>query len=182
MADPGCFSRILIFTHPDPGSKTVTKERDEKKFVILFFVVTNFTKLNIMLFLKCLRKKFGPICKELLKFFTKNFSICSQIYGFGIRDPRSGIRKKPIPDPGSRCQKGTGSRIRIRNTGKTEDTLNSKVEKPGIVNKLKRSQVERRSCLLYLPLKPPLPRPLPYMGRVVRAVSTSWKLDSSSSW
>jgi hypothetical protein len=31
-------------------------------------------------------------------------------------DPRSGIRKKPIPDPGSRGQKGTGSLIRIRNT------------------------------------------------------------------
>jgi hypothetical protein len=28
----------------------------------------------------------------------------------------SGIRKKPIPDPGSRGQKGTGSRVRIRNT------------------------------------------------------------------
>jgi hypothetical protein len=28
----------------------------------------------------------------------------------------SGIRIKPIPDPGSRGQKGTGSRIRIRNT------------------------------------------------------------------
>jgi hypothetical protein len=28
----------------------------------------------------------------------------------------SGIRKKPIPDPGSRGQKGTGSRIRIGNT------------------------------------------------------------------
>jgi hypothetical protein len=28
----------------------------------------------------------------------------------------SGIRKKPIPDPGSGGQKGTGSRIRIRNT------------------------------------------------------------------
>jgi hypothetical protein len=31
-------------------------------------------------------------------------------------DLGSGIRKKPIPDPGSRVQKGTGSRIRIRNT------------------------------------------------------------------
>jgi hypothetical protein len=31
--------------------------------------------------------------------------------GSGIRDPRSGIRKKPIPDPASRGQKGTGSRI-----------------------------------------------------------------------
>jgi hypothetical protein len=37
---------------PDP--KTATKERGEKKFiVILFFVATNFTKLNIILFLKC---------------------------------------------------------------------------------------------------------------------------------
>ncbi len=32
--------------------------------------------------------------------------------GSGIRNPRSGIRKKPILDPGSRGQKSTGSRIR----------------------------------------------------------------------
>jgi hypothetical protein len=31
-------------------------------------------------------------------------------FGSGIRDP--GFGKKPIPDPGSRGQKGTGSRIR----------------------------------------------------------------------
>jgi hypothetical protein len=43
-------------------------------------------------------------------------SLSSQKYGFGIRDPgtkiqdpRSGIRKKPIPDPGSRGQKDPGS-------------------------------------------------------------------------
>jgi hypothetical protein len=33
------------------------------------------------------------------------------ILGSGIRNPGSGIRNKPIPDPGSRGQKGTGSRI-----------------------------------------------------------------------
>jgi hypothetical protein len=33
------------------------------------------------------------------------------VLGSGIRDPRSGIRKKTIPDPGSMGQKGTGSRI-----------------------------------------------------------------------
>jgi hypothetical protein len=38
------------------------------------------------------------------------------VLGSEIRDTGSGIRKKPIPDPGSRGQKGTGSRIRIRNT------------------------------------------------------------------
>jgi hypothetical protein len=37
-------------------------------------------------------------------------SLGSGIHLFRIRDP-------PIPDPGSRGQKGTGSRIRIRNTG-----------------------------------------------------------------
>jgi hypothetical protein len=76
-------SRILIFTHPgsqipnpgsripDPGSripdpKTATKERGEKKLVVIpFYVATNFTKLNIILVLKCRRKKFGPIFKEL---------------------------------------------------------------------------------------------------------------------
>jgi hypothetical protein len=46
-------------------------------------------------------------------------SLSSKKYVFGIldprseiRDPRYRIRKKPIPDPGSRGQKGTGSRIR----------------------------------------------------------------------
>jgi hypothetical protein len=52
-------SRILILPIPDPGSrlpdpKTATKERGEKKFdVIPFYVATNFTKLNIILVLKC---------------------------------------------------------------------------------------------------------------------------------
>jgi hypothetical protein len=101
---------------PDP--KTASKDWGEKKFVVrLLFVATNFTKLNIILFLKCRRKKFGPNFKELLKFLPKKLSLSSQKYGFGIRDSRSGIRKKPILDPGSRDQKGTGSRIRIRNTG-----------------------------------------------------------------
>ena len=134
VADPGCLSRIpdpdfYPSRIPDPGSripdpKTATKDRGEKNsFVKPFFVATNFTKLNIILFLICWRKKFGPIFQELLKFLPKKLSPSPQKYGFGIRDPRSGIRKKPIPDPGSRGQKGTGSRIRIRNT--TANTIKS---------------------------------------------------------
>jgi hypothetical protein len=66
VADPGCLSQIpdpdfypSRSRIPDPGSripdlKTATKERGEKKFVYhTFFVVTNFTKLNLILFLKC---------------------------------------------------------------------------------------------------------------------------------
>jgi hypothetical protein len=37
---------------PDP--KTATKERGEKKFVVIpFYIATNFTKLEIILVLKC---------------------------------------------------------------------------------------------------------------------------------
>jgi hypothetical protein len=63
VAHPGCLSRIpdpdfYPSRIPDLGSripdpKTATKERGEKKFVIPFYVATNFTKLNIILVLKC---------------------------------------------------------------------------------------------------------------------------------
>jgi Na+-transporting NADH:ubiquinone oxidoreductase subunit NqrC len=60
ISDPG--SGILIFTQsriPDLGSriqdpKIATKERGKKKFDVIFFnVATNFTKLYIILVLKC---------------------------------------------------------------------------------------------------------------------------------
>ncbi len=35
------------------------------------------------------------------------------VLGSGIRDPGSGIRKKPIPDPGSRIQGSKSTRSRI---------------------------------------------------------------------
>ncbi len=73
-----------------------------------------------MLFLKCERKTFGPIFKELLKFLPKKFSICSQIYGFGIRDPEKTYSGSRIPDPGVKKAPDPRSRIRIRNTGKSE--------------------------------------------------------------
>jgi hypothetical protein len=55
IPDPG-YSFLPI---PDPGSripdpKTATKERGEKKFVVIpFLVATKFTNLKIILFLKC---------------------------------------------------------------------------------------------------------------------------------
>ncbi len=103
---------------PKPGSlipdpKTATKERGEKKFdVILFYVATNLTKSYIILVWSAEEKNLGQFSR-IIELFTQNIvTLISQKYWFGIRDPRSGIRKKPIPDPGSRGQKGTGSRIR----------------------------------------------------------------------
>ncbi len=64
-----------------------------------------------------LKKKIWATFQRIVKVFPqKIFNMLSNIWvwdpGSGIRDPGSGIRKKPIPDPGSRGQKGTGSRIR----------------------------------------------------------------------
>jgi hypothetical protein len=55
IPDPGSWFLPI----PDPGSripdpKTATKERGEKKLVVItFYVATNFTKLQIILVLKC---------------------------------------------------------------------------------------------------------------------------------
>jgi hypothetical protein len=50
-------SRILIFTHPKsriPDPKTATKERGEKKLVVItFYVATNLRKLQIISVLNC---------------------------------------------------------------------------------------------------------------------------------
>jgi hypothetical protein len=81
VADLGCLSRIpdLDFYPsriPDLGSRIQKQQqkREVKKVSChTFFVATNLTKLNIILLLKCRRKKFGPIFKEFLKFLPKKF-------------------------------------------------------------------------------------------------------------
>ncbi len=117
VADPGCLSRIMIFIHPgscisDPGSKNSNKREGWKKLVVItFYVATNFTKLQIILVLKCGRKKFGPIFKELQNFLPKKLSISSQNMGLGseIWDPGSGKNLFRIPDPGVKKARDPGS-------------------------------------------------------------------------
>jgi hypothetical protein len=98
----GMFIPDPIFIRP--GSQ---KRRGGNLFSYLFFVATIISKFKAILFLNWKRKnlQFTKIC------LPKNLSVSSQKYGLGIRDP-----EKPIPDHGSRGQKGTGSRILIRNT------------------------------------------------------------------
>ena len=120
VADPGSLSRIpdpdfypsripdLGCRFPDP--KTAMKDRGEKKFVVIpFFGAINFTKLNYFIFENLKKKNLGQFSKNYRPFTQKIVSKLSKIW---VWDPRSGIRKKPIPDPRSRGQKGTGSRIR----------------------------------------------------------------------
>jgi hypothetical protein len=61
-----------------------------------------------------LKKKIWANFQRVIELFAQK--IVTKLSKIWAWDPRSGIRKKPIPDPGSKGQKGTGSRIRIRNT------------------------------------------------------------------
>ncbi len=67
ISDPG--SRIL-----DPGSRIQKpqQKREVKKFVVIpFFVATNFTKLKIILFLKCWEKNLAQFSKNYRTFYPK---------------------------------------------------------------------------------------------------------------
>jgi hypothetical protein len=63
-----------------------------------------------------LKKKIWANFQRIVELFTQK--IVTKLSKIWVWDPGSG--KKPIPDPGSRSQKGTGSQIRIRNTDKNE--------------------------------------------------------------
>jgi hypothetical protein len=71
-------SQILIFTHPgswisDPGSR-----------------IHKFPKIENYFSFEMLKKKFGPISKEVKHFLPKKLSLSSQKYVFWILDPESG--------------------------------------------------------------------------------------------
>ncbi len=103
-------SRILIFTHPGsripdlgsriPDPKTATKERGKIFLLLTYLLLYPQISQNCKLFyFFLLKKKFGQIFKKLENFLPKKLSLSTGVW-----------------DPGSRGQKGTGSRIRIRNT------------------------------------------------------------------
>jgi hypothetical protein len=80
------------------------------------FLATNITNLKIILFLNLVKKKIWANLEKIKELFTVTQKNCQKTFkntglGSGIRDLRSGIPKKPIPDPGSqiRGQKDTAS-------------------------------------------------------------------------
>ncbi len=140
MADPGCLSRIpdpnfYPSRIPDPWSKNSNKRQGWKFFFVKpFFVGTNFTKMDIILFLICWRKNFWPNSPRIFEVFTQKIVIKpSKIWvwdpGSEIRDPEKtysgsriqGSKRHRIPDPGSRSatllDPDPDSMNRIRNTG-----------------------------------------------------------------
>jgi hypothetical protein len=101
VADPGCLSWI-----PDPYFYL------SRILCHSFFCSLKLHKNENYVSFELLKKKIGPKFKRIVEYFTKK--IVTKLLKIWVWDPGSG--KKPIPDPGSRYQKGTGSRIRIRNT------------------------------------------------------------------
>jgi hypothetical protein len=134
-------SRILIFIHPgsrisDPGSR-IQKQQQKTGMKIFFFQTIfcshKFHKTKHYFIFDMLKKKIWPNFPRIIEVFTQKIvTKPSKIWvwdpGSGIRDP--GSEKKPIPDPGSRGQKGTGSRIRIRNTALQEPTCGQGFDSP----------------------------------------------------
>ncbi len=80
---------------PDPGSKTATKERGEKKFVVL-------PSLKFFIFDMLKKKNLAQFSKNYWSFYPKNFHLAlkSMGLGAGIRDPVSGKNLFRIPDLG----------------------------------------------------------------------------------
>ncbi len=95
-------SRPLIFTHPGYRIQKLQQKRGIKKLLsYLFFIVTNFTKLKIILFFKCKRKNLGQFSKNYRTVYSKNCHYALKNMGLGSRGQKAA-------DP--------GSWIRIRNT------------------------------------------------------------------
>jgi hypothetical protein len=112
VADPGCLSRILdpdFYPSRIPDPKTATKEKGEKKLVVIFLCSHKFHKIANYFSFEVLKKKIWTNFQRITELFTTK--IVNKLSKIWVWDLGSGIRIKPIPDPGSRSQKGTGSQI-----------------------------------------------------------------------
>ncbi len=111
VADPGFLSRIpdpdfYPSRIPDPGSrisdpgsripdpKNRNKREGWKKMCCqTFFFSHKFHKIVNYFIFEMLKKKMWANVQRIIGLFPKKLSLSSQKYGFGIHDPRSGIRK-----------------------------------------------------------------------------------------
>jgi hypothetical protein len=91
VADPGCLSRILIFTHPGsriPDPKTATKERGEKKLDVKpFYVATKFNKIVNYFSFDVLKKKMWANFQRIIELLTKK--IVKKLFKIWSWDPGS---------------------------------------------------------------------------------------------
>jgi hypothetical protein len=111
VADPGCLSRIpdpdfYPSRISDPGSKNSNKERGEKKCCHNFLCSQKFHKIENYFSFEVLKKKMANFLRIMELLTQKIVTKLSKIW---VWDPRSGIRKKPIPNPGVKKAPDPGS-------------------------------------------------------------------------
>jgi hypothetical protein len=115
VADPGCLSRILIFTHPGSRIQKQQPKREVKKISCHTFLCGHkFHKIVTYFSFEVLKKKICANFQRIIELFTKK--TVKKLLKIWSWDPGSEIRDPEKTYSGSRGQKGTGSRIRIRNT------------------------------------------------------------------
>ncbi len=114
VADPGCLSRIPDPTVFHPGSRNRTVSIPDPGSELSQSRIPD---------ANCLHPGSRIRIKEFKYFNPKKWFLSSRKYdpGCSSRIPDPDADLLPIPDPGSRGQKGTGSRILIRNTVGQDD-------------------------------------------------------------
>jgi hypothetical protein len=101
IPDPGSWFLPI----PDPGSKNSNKREERKICCHTFLCSHEFLKIENYFSFEVPKKKIWANFQRIIELFTQKF--VSKFSKIWVWDP----------GPGSRGQKGTGSRIRIRNTG-----------------------------------------------------------------
>jgi hypothetical protein len=94
-------SRIRIFSHPGSRIQKQQQKRGVKKiFCHTFLCSHKFHKIENYFSFEVLKKKIWANFQRIKELFTQK--IVTKLSKIWLWDPGSGIRKKPIPDPGSR--------------------------------------------------------------------------------
>ncbi len=112
VADPGCLSRILIFTHSGsriPDTKTAIKERVKKISCHTFFCSNKFHKIENYFIFGMLKKKNWANCQRIIDLFTQK--IVTKLSKIWVWDPGSKIQDPEKTYSESRIQGSTRHRI-----------------------------------------------------------------------
>jgi hypothetical protein len=84
VADPGCLYRIPdpdFYPSQIPDPKTVTKEKGEKKIVIILLCSHKLHKIEYYVIFEILKKKIWANFQRIVEVFTqKNFNMLSNIW------------------------------------------------------------------------------------------------------
>jgi hypothetical protein len=115
VVDPGCLSRtpdpdFYPSRIPDLGSRIQKQQHKsgvKKNLLNNFLCSHKFHKIANYFSFEVLKKKIWANFQTIIELFTQK--IVNKLSKIWVWDPRSGIRKKPIPDPGVKKAPDPGS-------------------------------------------------------------------------